>query len=487
MFLRNLAAYSGASATAQFAALAQGFLIRRMLVPGLMGIWNYVGVAQGFVATFDLGITQAAARDLPMLRGAGEDQQERATRATAFWARIGQSAVFAGVLVVIGLAGWLGPGFPPVAIYTAAVLVVMQACTDSMTTFFQSAQQYRVLGRTIVTISVLSVIVVPGATWLAGLSGLFVSFIALAAVQAAVMMVQAGRTGVGVVRDFSWPAFRRLVAFGVPVRATDYPMALSLIADTLFVARFFPAAELALYATARVFFVAASDVPARMGTVVLSRLYTLSGARVDRGRLGEELARYLCALHLVVLPFLLTTAYLAANIVIRAFLPEYSGALPVAALLLLGTYFLPSTTLVRNFWIIDRRLLPMFAASLAGLVGMTACLWSAVSLGGWKLEWVATGTLAGLVLQAAILAGSVGREVWAARSLAGVAAWAVLGCAATALALGIIGGAPSEAAGAGTLAGLGLAWFWSQLALLPLYAFGMWRGRLLGLLSRLSA
>ncbi len=474
-FSKNLISYSSASLLAQGLQLAQGFLLRHLLSPALMGLWNYVGVAQNTLSTFDLGVAQAAGRELPLLRGASDWQEEARVRATAYWGRAMQAVLFAATL--IGFSRWLGvDGLPPMALWTAAALVLTSTSTETINGFLQCAQQYRTLSVVTVANSLISVLVLSISAWMYGLKGLLTGALITSGCQAVIAVALSRHVGVTIQWAFELGVLRRLLRFGLPFRLLDYPMSLLTVVDSLYVARFFDAPSLAIYTTARLFFAMASDVPARMGAVLVSRLYTLTGAGRDRRELGREISRYFAAQHMVVMPLLISTVAVASRVLVAALIPKYVSSVPIGEILLLAVYFIPANTLIRNFWILDGRLMPLFWSNVAGLAGMAMALLVASTLIGWNLTAVAIGVVGGYFLHFVVVTSAVGPGLWAARTWL-IAARATGCCLATGIAVRLSDLAvlhsiwppiPSEI----------VRWLTIQIVLLPMYLWGFRVARL---------
>lgn len=479
MFVKNLISYSGASLVVQAMQLVQGLVVRRMLPPALMGVWNYVGVVQAGAATFDLGITQAAGRELPLLHGAGQRAEEGAVRATAFWSRLVQSLALAGgMLVWAAYAAAHGNGLAWPVAFAGAVLVLLSSCNDSLATFCQSQQRYAALGRSNVFGAVVSAILLPLGAWLDGVRGLVAGAVVALFLQLLQLAWRTHRDGLAVAWTWRWPALRGLLGYGLPMRLVDYPLAVFTIMDVLVVSWFLDASDLAIYSTAKIMSAMAIDIPSRMGNVYLSRLYIQSGANVDRRALGAELVRYLTMQYLVVMPLVICGVYWLAVQILSFFLPKYVAALPAAQVLLLTVFFVPQTSLMRNFWMIDKRFGALLCTNLIGLAGMAVGLGAAVTWFGPSLLAVAWGCVAGYGVFFLSLVVTVGREVLGSRMAMRVAGAAVGAMLYIGLVIGHLRGRTFGGDLVGFVGG-SLGQLAGTLALLaPVVAVGVWQGRL---------
>ncbi|MBM3851999.1 MAG: hypothetical protein FJ399_02455, partial [Verrucomicrobia bacterium] len=314
MFLRNLVGYSAANLVVQALQFVQGMIVRSLLPPALMGVWNYVGVVVAGAATFDLGIMAAASRDLPLLHGAGRREEESTMRATAFWSRLAQSMVLGGGMMVwAAFAAAHGNRLAWPVAAAAALLALLSACNESLGTFCQSQERYVTLGMSNVFGAAASAVLLPLGAWLAGVRGLVVGAMLGLGLQLVQLVWRTRREGLTVAWTWRWPALRALLGYGVPMRLVDYPLAVFMILDVLVVTRLLEAGELAVYATAKIMVAMAIDIPSRMGNVYLSRLYVQCGAGADRRELGDELARYLMAQYLVVMPLVICVVWWFAS------------------------------------------------------------------------------------------------------------------------------------------------------------------------------
>ena len=85
------------------------------------------------------------------------------------------------------------------------------------------------------------------------------------------------------------------------------------------------------------------------------RLTTLKGSSNQSNQeLGVELYQNLLLQYLIIIPISITAVIGSARFFVPIFLSEYMDSLDILIPLLLTLYFLPSATVYRNLWIIDR-------------------------------------------------------------------------------------------------------------------------------------
>lgn len=411
MLLKNILAYSGVNLFSQVLTLGQNLVVRGLLAPPVMGIWNYVGVVQGFLGTFDIGINAAAIRELPLLHGQGRLEEEAQARATAFWSSLAQGLLFMTLILGYLVWGWQSLEYK-ISLLVAALLVVTNSLKDCLTTFLQGAQQYVPLSRVQFLTVILHASALCLGAYFGGIYGLMLGAVLVQFCLAAMLLTTCLGQGLGIGYPWNRQIFGRLAGFGLPLRLVDYPLSLFLMLDVLCVTKFLPVSALALYATGRMISLSANELISRMGTVIITRINERGVAPAGRALVAEELRLFLLFEYLVLLPALIFPAFFVSSFLIGRFIPKYYLAVEVTRILLISLFFVPQTTLVRNFWILDKRLLSLGISNIVGFLAGVSALALAVWTLGLSLVTVAWAMVAGLIIYFCYIQLSVGRETW---------------------------------------------------------------------------
>lgn len=430
MVLKNIIAYSGVNLISQVLLFGQNFIVRGLLAPAVLGIWNYVGVIQGFLGTFDLGITAAASRELPMIRGTGDVEAETGSRSSAFWSRVAQGILLsAGTLIYLAL--FRNSIQHPVAFLVAALLVVISAINEALNIFHQGAQKYISLSRVLLLTGIAQALAISLGTYLAGLTGLMICAVLVQMLLAVMLFKSCLESGLHILPRWQWQIFKRQVGFGLPFRLVDYPQSVFTMLDLLFITWFMNVGALAIYTTARFMFNSAVEMQARMSNVIITRLYEIGVTQNGRRQMATEIRDFLLLEYLLLLPTVICLALYLGSFLISQFIPKYAESVPLLGIILGATYFVPQTTLVRNFWILDKRLFSLGISNLVGLLGMAAMLYAMVTLRGQTLASVALSMVGGSMIYYAYIMFSVGREVWGWESVLGLSLAAIVAFAYT--------------------------------------------------------
>jgi hypothetical protein len=476
MFLKNAIAYSSGNVISQTARVTQEFIVRRILPPGVLGVWNFVLVVQSFVGTFDSGIIDATSRELPIFHGAKNWEEVVKIRSTAFWSKLGQNILLAFGIMLYTAISWRKYNYLfRIALLVAAVLVIVSAVSESFITFHQSAQSYVPLSKVLVLTSIIYASLLSVGALLGGLWGLVAAGIVALMVQSALIAYSGVRHHLEIRKIWDRNVFKRLIGFGLPFRIVDYPSQLFPLIDVLIVTKFMGLEGLAIYATAKAIFTQATQIPSLMGNVVIMRLFNLSGGNTSRDQLGADLMRFLLAQYLITIPLIICGIMGVMSFLMVQLIPKYAPSLPILRTILFSFYFIPQTNLVRNFWVLDKRIAAIGVANIVGLVGMSASYCFVLLFFGVTLEAIALGAVLGYAIFFLGLMFSVGREVWGWKRTVKLCLHVALAIAYTLLVLRFV---KADLLGPGLVNGvasLALTLAQSILFLSPLMLYASWK------------
>jgi O-antigen/teichoic acid export membrane protein len=473
MFLRNALWNASGSFVRQGALGVQELGVRLLLPPMLVGVWELANLIRRVGNIWDLGFLGAAQRDLPALRARGSDE-ERAYRSTAF-----VSQVLAKIVVSAVVCGWLTvrwngyDSLEKVAVAAAVVMLLLTAIIETLTVFFQAAERYEALSRITMGAGFSTAVVTIFGTWRWGVTGLLAASLLGLAIHAALLARALSPAGLDVQWRVRGDLFRRMAGFAVPLKAAEYPLSLLGEIDALVVTWWFGLGPLAIYATAKMLVTQTVQATSWIALVLVTRINNLGVHGANRGQLGSDIQRYLMVVDLVLLPVLILGLATVAPPLVAWMIPEYLDAVRLLPLMLLTMYFLPQTTVVRNMWILDRRLVPLAVSNVVGLAAGVVSIGLGVMAFGFDLRVVAAGYFTGHFVYYAWIMATVGRETFGSRGAAEAAAHAVLSCAYVAAVLVLLDHATT---GFLHTVGYGLA---GAAALVPLLVYGLRRSHLI--------
>lgn len=436
-FLKDSFAFSASNTIGQLIIFARGFVIRRILPPEVMGFWNFVAVVQGVLAAFDFGVIAGANRELPIIHGKGDRQEETKIRSATLWSTFAQRAVVSlGALLYLW---YIHPGYGHwelVASYVAIALFFVGTLDAVYNVFFSAAQSFSGLSKVLLATRVLEGLTFPLAAYYFSLNGLFVAAVICACLKAAIFLFFGRLSHYHVKPSINLRVLKSLLAFGLSLRAVDFPYSFFTMASVLWVTKFMGIEELAIFSMARGFALQVYDISIQIGVVFAMRFLAKSGSDVSKETIGRDLKRYLYFQLLVLVPLLAWAASVVLPLMVGLFIPKYRPGIPALVIMLANGFFYVTNSGLTNQWIYRKALVKRGFSNLVALAIMLVTLavfWYGLDLR--SVEAVAGATVIGYALYFIYMVVMVGREFWRLREVFEVAA---LVCLAAAWTLGVL-------------------------------------------------
>jgi O-antigen/teichoic acid export membrane protein len=241
----------GATILCHLIGAVTSLLLRVLLDPAQMGIWQALKLILSYGNYANLGISKGAVREFTVARGkdlAGTDATEHAEHGLnlAFTINTLSSLVYASVFVAIGITLWsFSSGHWSstwaLGMVVIGLLAVLSRYLTFHVTILRGAQAFATTSRLSVLEGVLTLSVCSLATWLWGLTGLYLG--TLAVLLGSLVYVLRHRA---VDLHWAWDTaeIRRLIAIGAPIllagtvstlfRSLDKLMILGYLSDCEF-------------------------------------------------------------------------------------------------------------------------------------------------------------------------------------------------------------------------------------------------------------
>lgn len=413
MFAKNSLAYSGVNFLSQLVVFLQSLLLRRFLQPSLMGVWNFVGVVRSFSAPLTLGIQAGSLRKLPILRGSQRNHLVSEVQSVTLTYSLVEVAIVALGVVLYGL--WRGPSpkeFGLIVFGSAALLLLAARLQECYITFFQAEQLYIPLSRVLFWNAFFMGILTIGGTFFGGLWGLFLGALLGELVKGFWLSVSAGKWRIRPKFAWDWSIFKDLGSYSFFYRIVDYPITLFFMLDLLWVTHFMGLEALAIYATARSFFIQSSDITIRFGTVLLTRTFEQYGRGVDREKIAKDIFRFIEFQLLLSVPLVCWGVFLVIPLLLRQVAPLYVAAIYPLSLLLLANLFDLRNNNLHSIWLAEKRLGDFGKVNLLSLLFLAFFLFSTRFLLHYKsLTAVGGAVLAGYLSNFLLTMGTIGLEI----------------------------------------------------------------------------
>jgi len=385
---------SGATAICHALGMVTSLLLKVLLDPAQMGVWQALKMLLGYGNYANLGISKGAIRDYTVALGRGDTRGAERGLDLAFTINSISSVVYATIL--LGTAAWIGmssDGFVhgPWAIGLAIIggLAVLSRYVTFHVTILRAHKAFELTSRLSVLEAVLTLFVCGLATWAWGVYGLF--FGTLVVLLGGFLYVQRHR-----VVDLRW-AFDaaevgRLISVGGPIllagtmvtlfRSLDKLMILGYMGDREF--------QLGCYSVAIMVSTQVYGLGNMLSIVMNPRYGEKFGQTGNRAEVAR-LAAASCELHAAAMALPAALAVVLAVPLLAGLLPDYQTGLPALVWLVPGSVALVLSLPAGQYLVAvgrqNRALLAILPAiALAGLGNHLALR------GGFGLTGVAAAT-----------------------------------------------------------------------------------------------
>ncbi len=272
-FLKDTIFYSSSTLLTQLITFIRGIGVRAILIPEVLGIYNFIQVVLGFITVLDLGSSTAASRELPILRGKKAFEKENLIRSTVFWFTLLQSLVVGFGTIVYAIiykdnySNWEFAGFG-----IAALMLIISGSFSCYKIYFQSAQQYSSLSLIIFIVGVFEAVSFVGGAYFFGINGLLIAYVGISLIKTFIFIGKGYIENIGVGGEFSIKSLKELLVFGFPLKIIDYPKQYMMMIDILWVTALMDIKSLAIYTTSRLFYTQSTQISINMATVFETRI-----------------------------------------------------------------------------------------------------------------------------------------------------------------------------------------------------------------------
>lgn len=366
------AAWSGAAATfGHVIGATVSLLLRGMLSPAQMGVWQGLKLALSYANYANLGVAKGAAREFSVARGRGDLVAAERGWQFALAANLISSMAYGLALAAAGIAvGWFGEG-PWKAVWAwglvaMAPAVIVQRHVTFRVTMLRARREFDLAARFSVVEALATLAIACTAAWLGGVVGLIVG--TMAAMLFSLVWLNRRR------RERLAPAWdaaelRKLARIGAPLLMAGAAATLFRSLDKLCILTALDDREyqLGAYSLASLVFAQLYGIGTTLAGVMQPRYgeaFGRTGCRRSPARLAARASEPLAA----IAALLAGASIVVAGPVLARLLPDYTAGLDAALWLAPGALALvlaipPSQVLAAT----DRQ-----GAALAGILLATA-------------------------------------------------------------------------------------------------------------------
>lgn len=389
----------------QVLGVATSLLLRTLLGPTQIGMWQALKLLLSYAGFVNLGVTKAAAREITIARGSDRPHDAYPSRDLAFSFSMATTVFYAvAILCAAGFlwireteashSGWVfGLG-------VMAVVCLAQRYLTFQLVLLRAERLFATATRLAILESALTLIVCGAATWAFGLYGLIAGCLCVSVVVAWVArrsMIERPKWAWGL------RAIVPLIAVGFPIVLTGLVMTLFQSVDKLMLLAFLPdgAYQLGLYSTALLVTTQLAGVSNILATTMAPR-YGEALGRWSCERRVAELAAQASELHAAVAGIAAGGALVVGAPLLSWILPDYTGGLTALQWLVPGSLALAVALPATQFLVTTKRQNRGLLAACVALTAAACGNYGALSA-GWGLNGVAAATCASQVLFALLV------------------------------------------------------------------------------------
>jgi O-antigen/teichoic acid export membrane protein len=414
MFIKNALTYSGSNIISQAALFIQGIILRGILAPQLMGIWNLVNVIRGYVQPVSVGIETGASRELSIIHGAQKPNEELRCRSVSITYSIAEM-----ILLGVGVMGYImltRKSYQSIELYallSVPLFLLIGRIYTTYTTFLQSKNLYIPLSQIFVIGSLLLATFLPLGAYLWGVSGVIVAALIAEFLRILIIIYWSRVRNIHAFYLWDKSIWKRLVSQGFSQTLGSYPNTFFMSFDLLWVTKFFGLEALAIYAFSKSLYRNAADVSARIGTVFNTRSLNNFGRGLSTAEIAKEMKRFIQFQLLVFMPLICIGVASLGPLLIRQFVPLYADSIPLLFILLLCSFFICQNNNLNILRVAEKRFWDYGVSNVWGVFTVGGGLiisWFFLKL--QTLESVAITTLFGYILYSAQMFLSEGKRIW---------------------------------------------------------------------------
>ena len=385
-FAKEFSYFSFATVLSQASRFLTAMWVARLVGPNVFGVWNALQPILMYGSVLFLGVPNAMNREVPFLRGGGNNQKASAVINFAFWVILITSAFGAILLAISSSLPIIPENFSRPLLLMATLFI-----STNMYVFFsfliKCNIQFRLMSHQQIILSIIWPIGCLIPTYFFQLEG-YIAGQALAILSICIFIYKISHITIDTAID--WSLLVPMIKRGFPIMAAGVVHSLMATVDRWIILAFLGIESLGQYAIAILTMGALTMLPQVVAQQFYPRMALEFGKSGSPRRLIRMIVNQSGLAFIVTLPMVVIT-YILLPVLVPVFLPLYVRGIDPARILLIGLALIPLTGGVGNF-------LNTVGKQLYYLVNQVAALILNIILGlqfvhlGWGLKGVALAT-----------------------------------------------------------------------------------------------
>lgn len=338
-FFRDAVFYSTSNIFANILNFITGVMVRHILRPAAMGLFNEILLVFDYARYSHFGIIDSLDRELPYLYGSKNYDKVKLLRNIGFSFCIIISVFISIVLFIASIVlRFKGDVIFASGLYVVMCMVALQLLNSFYTVLNRAKHNFSVISINTILVAIFDIGIKIFLTIKFGLFGLLWASV-LSFGMGLVYFYRASRQEVRFILYFPYQEIIRLLKIGFPIFIMGFIYLTLRNVDRIMIIRLLDRESLGFYTIALMASVYAVQVPNLIYAVIFPRFYQAYGEKQSIHKI-KELFINPTLVFAYFFPILIGFAILALPLLINYMLPAYKPGIAPAYLLLLGSSFL---------------------------------------------------------------------------------------------------------------------------------------------------
>ena len=368
--IRDASVYTASTYIVQILVLLLGLFTRRLLGPLDLGIWSILLILISYVSYFDLGISDAAGREIPYWKAKGDEERPERFRNLMYTYNLAISIIFG--LGFLAYAFIFRRDYSPnyfVGLAVVGISLPLWRWITCGTVYLRCTKEFVFLSKTNIIVMLLNGILSLALVWRFGLNGMYGAYI-LQLIFNAWYWKNAKKWQRFFSVWFSKADFFFLLKIGVPIALGGLTFTVFRTLDSVLVNRNLGPASFGVYSIGVSITAFIYNLPNSFSIVMYPRFQERFGSsKDDRQSLISFIEKPTLVLNLFLLPLVVGAAFFVGPLLIRHILPKFVADIEPLKVLLVGIFFLSLIQMPGQFLItINKQLMGAMLTVACGVL-----------------------------------------------------------------------------------------------------------------------
>lgn len=334
---KDTAVYSVSTLISQALNVVLAIYIRRLLGPEAMGVWALLQIYLVYVVYFNLGVFGAVYREIPVLRGAGQEAKIESLKNSAF-SYVSISSTVASLLTALGAFLFRSKLSDPFfyGLLSLALINLFQRANNFQIKILITDKKFSLISRFNIFSAIVNFFLTISLVWFFKLYGLYLATVLCYILNCLFLTLIANLKF-----RFQWKKDEivGLIQFGLPLVGLGLATKLFYSLDKLIIGKFLGLSQLGIYTLATMALNYIVILPNMFHVVLYPRILERFGDPKDKEgqRKYSTMPVKFISLYF---SFALGLIWIVAPYVCHLFLPKFEGGIPALKALIVGGCFL---------------------------------------------------------------------------------------------------------------------------------------------------